>query len=229
MHAVTYPDFAAAGTARGFPARLRAALPTAQVVAVLNGPAVSPAPARCIDWLHVLRTAAGFNTACLAGLTHAADLGADRIVRVDTAEHDLTLLPAMLTALGSADVVVADLTYPPALMPRGTVERVCHDVLLPALTSSASGGAVTLGGAHGLIAWRSGTLRAALPTVRTALRQLGTAAPAWAADTALVVAAARAGARVQVMHVPAGTPRHRPAAKCREQVAATAALLTALP
>lgn len=212
--------------------RVRAVLPGATTVAAVNGVDLLPAVAAGTE---VAMCDTGFNRAVVGGLRHAVAMGADRVVRMDTEEHPVELLPEALDALEGADVVVLDLAFDGSTLRPGSADEYHNLHVLPELLDSFTGHAMTLTGAHGYMAFRGEALARLLPFVEAALALAeDDAARAhrpsvrWAADTAFPVCAGRLGMRVRVLVHPAVQLRDRDGEKCAVQTRDTLSMVRAL-
>lgn len=232
MDFIVFPDWQGQACNDGFAEALHSVAPHAVIVPALNGPDPAPlassAEAATSPWCSPVVTGPGFNRAVLAGLVHALNLAAGqacRVVRLDTAEHDLALIPAALAALDHADVAVLDLTFDASTLRAGSVDEFHNLHVIPEIVACYTGGRLRLSGAHGFMALRGHALAQLIPDVTAALDRAGW--PCWGGDTLLPVLAARRGLDVEVVAVPATTLRDREGAKCVGQVRDTLAVLRA--
>lgn len=231
---MVFPDYCGRAVANGFAGEVATAAPGALVVAVANGPHGPYPPAVEQPGLLVVQSRPTFNHAILLGLGTALDAGAGRIVRLDTAEHPTAMLGQMFTDLGSADVVVADLTFDQATMRPGSADDYHNHFVMPVVHGAATGGKLALSGAHGYMAFTGEALTELLPAARAAVARsaatglTGGREAFWGVDAILFTLAHRAGMDVRVRHVPASEMRDRPAAKCAEQLTDTLAMFAAL-
>jgi hypothetical protein len=209
-----------------------AVVPDVAVIAAVNGlPGAVPGRR---GQLRTLVTAASFNWAVLTALRCAADTGAARVVRLDTAEHPPATIPVMLAQLGSADVVVTDLTFDATTMRPGSADDYHNHFVMPAVHAGASAGTLALSGASGFMAFTAAALSAVLAPVERAFAAtaaddgFGGQPVFWGVDAALAIVAARIGLRVQVGHVAATELRDRSAGVCAAQLTDTLRLIRAL-
>ena len=165
MDAIVFPDFRGTATCAGFAAELRRHA-QALAVAALNGPdraeldrAASHAAGQ-EGTRTVVCERPGFNEAVLTGLEQAVALGADKVVRMDTAEHPLD----------DADVVVFDLVFDETTLRPQSADEYHNNFVMPTLTKTATGGQLSLSGAHGYMAFRADVLPTLLAGARQALR-----------------------------------------------------------
>jgi len=222
-----FPDLNGTALANGFATTIRQVTP-ADIVAVVNGPGIHAGQSIDCDEprCHALASAPGFNPATALGLGHALNLGAERIARIDTAEHPVELIGHAFAALEHHPMVVLDLQFGPRTLRAGSADEYHNLHAIPSVLSWATGGRLRLSGAHGFMAWRADVLAALLPTAIKAVEQ----APALrrGLDTALPILAARAGLDVGVIPIDATELRDRPATTCAVQLVDTLELIARL-
>ena len=240
MYLVVIPDYEGRASRDGFVAEVLDAChhdPRVHVAVVVNGGTENQRRgAAATNANHgrsctTVTTSAGFNTAVLAGVRTAINLGADRVVRIDTAEHPLTQIMASFAMLDDADVVVRDLVFDERTLRSGTADEYHNLEVIPTLLSRFTGGALSLTGAHGFMGFRGELLAAVVTEVENLLARAeatrGTQLM-WGIDTALAVVAERSGCRVNVEAIPATVLRDRSTAKCAQQLHDTLDLMLAL-
>lgn len=228
VYAVVFPDYRGL-SCEGVTSRIHASCPNALAIAALNGPENEELTAKAgvgvgYEWIV---TEPGFNAAVYGGLSRALEVGAERVVRLDTAEHDIQLLNQAFGFLDEYDMVVLDLAFDEKTLVRGTPDERLNTVDMPNLTGSATRGVLRLSGAHGYMAFRAEALRAVLPDVAVAQERLGVGVT-WGLDTAVALLVANRGYRCKVFPVAAQEVRNRPQEKIDAQLAHTRSWVTAL-
>jgi hypothetical protein len=238
MNIVVAPDYRGLASTSGFPSSIIGSCATdVVIIMVVNGGnddeqrAAVQANSYLGDRCLTVITDAGFNIAVMAGMTAALAFGADRVVRIDTAEHPVLLIDETFALLDEVDVVIRDLTFDESLLRPDSADEYHQLVVVPEILGAFSDGQLSLSGAHGFMGFRKDALADALDEVHIVLERAGIRRGApldWAADTALALVATRRGARVRVEPVRAELLRDRPTAKCAGQLRDTLDIVMSL-
>ena len=196
--ACVVPAYQAAATLGGVCAAVRAHAPGALLVVVDDGStdATAAVATACADVVVRFPVNRGKGAALRAGFAAATARGAEAIVTLDAdGQHDASCIPAFLRALAGADLVLGVRTRAGSPMP--LVRRACN-----ALSTRAIGWC-----AGRPIADAQCGFRAIRRTLLEAVPHLG---ERYEAETAFVIRAARAGARLAQVGIPTlyGPPSH---------------------
>lgn len=228
MHYVVFPDYRAENH-KTMTGRIHAACPDAVAVGALNGPQeaeLTPHAGNGTGWERII-TPPGFNAAVHGGLRCALAAGATKVVRLDTAEHDVQLLPEAFARLDRTGMVIFDLVFDEDTLVAGTPDERLNLVDMPGLLSSATGGRLALSGAHGYMAFTREVLDPSLAVVERALAHVD-GSVTWGLDTAVALAAVNLGFEFEVIGVKATELRNRPEAKIDTQLRHTEMWIDAL-
>ena len=213
---------------REFFDRVRASVPKATVVPVINGTDDEARAEELVKGGREFGLAPTYTMsplklrgALMAGYKLVTRARPDAtVVRLDTAEHPPKHIPRLADrAEDIGGMVIGDLTFTEDLMPPDSRERQAHHVDFPSLYRRHCG--VPLSAAHGFQAFAPGIIPRLLRAVRPIYEILDRRAspPTWGFDAAAVFAARRLNIPVERIEVPGEVPRNRPVGKIEEQLA----------
>ena len=228
-----FPDFKGTESkspdTSNFIQRLKAAVPNATLVTILNGPNTDELwdiAAHCIDHglVPVISTdPRGLLGAFVTGYEFLGGKYPDSpIVRLDTAEHPPEFIPELLQELEQYEMVIGDLDFAAGNhLIHNSVDEFAHRDLFPMLFSLFTHGKLKLSCAHGFQAFRSGWGAAFI--LKAALRIVGSVEHSedevltWGLDGAMALGAIARAYKTVVHPVPSESVRNRETRKVAHQ------------
>lgn len=211
--------------------------PEAEIVAVVNGASETWMQPQVYDDndVIVIRSKPGLLTALQFGYKYVAKNYPDLpVVRLDTAEHPLEHIPAMLQELRRAPdvkMIIGDLSFEIGrTLAAGTMDATAHLVVVPEIYRAASGGALPISGAHGFQAFATGAdcalaLAIADLIVDDVSERLGKTI-GWGFDGAMALGALYAQLNPRILPVPAEQMRDRSTVKIMAQIEGAMQIVT---
>lgn len=147
------------------------------------------------------------------------------VVRIDTAEHDLSFIERLAEeASESNGMVIGDLEFSPKTLIEGTPDWFIHLKVFPLMYGQFSEGKLPLSCAHGFNAFAPGVISGifdrTIEIIRAAEQEFSSSLP-WGFDAAIALAAYQSGVPIKIVYVPAQSVRNRDPEKIAAQFSET--------
>lgn len=227
---VMFPDLRGEGSLGDFGKSLQQiSLPAKTVlVPVLNGGTIrtltaTAKKARANGFEPIIALGKNLSGALITGcLSISVQYPEAAIVRLDTAEHDLSFIKKLAeTACELKGMVIGDLCFDQNTLIEGTPDWFAHLKYFPLLYSQFTEGKLSLSCAHGFNSFAPGVMIEVLYDARSIIsraEEISGFPIFWGFDAAMVLAAYQLGIPVEIVPVPAQIVRNRDPQKIAAQL-----------
>lgn len=170
----------------------------------------------------------GFNNAITKGITFANLYDFKKIIKIDTAEHDINLISDIINQLNKFDLVVNDMKFSENDLIMNSSDFYHNTYVMPQVIDIFTKNKLELSGAHGYFGFRGERLKEIYPKFNSIVYKAESLdlKVMWGIDTLLIKLISDITSKIKINKIPAIELRNRDADKCNSQLRDTIALLS---